>query len=74
MIEQIDCSPIQSCRTDNVVPGLCNIEKAECGGSLSGTYRKCGPASLKGCESLFQSIIGWIHDPAVDVAEFLKRK
>jgi hypothetical protein len=46
----------------------------ESGGCLAGRKRQRRHPTFKGSNALFQHVIGRIHDPRIDVAEFFQRK
>ena len=72
--EEIPGAAIEVGRADDVVTGLGDVLNGQGRGGLPGRHRQTGGPAFQGRQALFENIAGRVHDPAVDVAQFLERK
>ena len=72
VVEQVVGAPVQRCRGHDVPAVLRQVEEGDRFGSLAAGHRQGRHAAFEGRDALLEDRLGGIHDPGVDVAQFLE--
>ena len=72
VLEQVVGAAVERGARHDVVAGAGEVEDREGLGRLAGRHAQCRHATLESGDALLEDIRGRVHDPGVDVAEFLK--
>ena len=69
--EEVPGAAVEIRRTDNIVAGTGNVLNGNGRGGLARGKGEGRSSALDGSDALFQHIAGRIHDPRIDVPQFL---